>query len=143
MGIRNLNPYIHFNGTAEAAIRLYESALGARVEALMRYSEGPCVNPTEDQKNLILHSLLHIGDGIQFMVSDTTPDRAVQTANGAVQICLDFTDLDSMTRAYDALSANGGQAILPIQDSFWGAKFGILHDPFGICWMFNCVESPN
>ena len=32
MSIKKLNPYIHFNGTAEKAIKLYESALGAKAE---------------------------------------------------------------------------------------------------------------
>jgi hypothetical protein len=37
-----ISPYIHFsNGEAEQAIHLYVRALGAKVEALMRYAEMP------------------------------------------------------------------------------------------------------
>jgi len=27
---------------------------------------------------------------------------------------------------------------MPLQDTFWGAKFGMLTDAFGLRWMFNC-----
>jgi len=39
MAIDELNPYVNLNGTAERAIRLYESALGAKVESLMRFGD--------------------------------------------------------------------------------------------------------
>jgi len=26
---------------------------------------------------------------------------------------------------------------MPLQDTFWGARFGMLTDAFGISWMFN------
>ena len=42
-----------------------------------------------------------------------------------------------MTKKFDAL-AEGGKVQEPLQDTFWGAKFGILQDAYGIRWMFNC-----
>jgi PhnB protein len=42
-----------------------------------------------------------------------------------------------MGTKFDALAA-GGKVILPVQDMFWGAKFGMLKDAYGINWMFNC-----
>jgi PhnB protein len=42
-----------------------------------------------------------------------------------------------MAKAFELLSA-GGKVTLPIQDTFWGAKFGMLTDAFGVRWMFNC-----
>jgi hypothetical protein len=41
MSIKQLNPYLNFNGTAEKAIRRYESALGAKTEGLMRFGDIP------------------------------------------------------------------------------------------------------
>ena len=40
-------------------------------------------------------------------------------------------------RIFAALSA-GGQVAQPLQDTFWGARFGMLTDKFGMHWMFNC-----
>jgi PhnB protein len=44
-----------------------------------------------------------------------------------------------MAKSFDAL-ANGGKVTMPLQDTFWGAKFGTLTDTFGINWMFNCEK---
>ncbi len=134
MLIKNLNPYISCNGNAEQAIHLYETALGAKVEELMRFSQMPCENLAPEHHNRIMHAMLKIGDHT-LMVSDGMPDKPVP-ASGNVSIALDFADPTGMAQAFDALSA-GGTVIMPIGDAFWGAKFGMLLDPYGIRWMFN------
>ena len=40
-------------------------------------------------------------------------------------------------KKFEAL-ADGGKVTMPFGDTFWGAKFGMLTDRFGIPWMFNC-----
>ena len=59
------------------------------------------------------------------------------TVGNNVHVCLDFDDAAEMTRRFDALAA-GGQVNMPLQDTFWGARFGMLTDAYGIRWMFNC-----
>ena len=41
MSIKKLNPYLNFNGTAAKAIKLYETALGAKVENVMPWADAP------------------------------------------------------------------------------------------------------
>lgn len=135
MSIKKINPYILFNGTAEKAIKLYETALGAKVEHIMHYGEAPGTSAPAGSKSLIMHGVLQIGEWT-VMLSDTTPDRPVAT-EGNIQIALDFTDPAEMAKTFDALSV-GGKVVLPLQDMFWGAKFGMLTDAYGVQWMFNC-----
>ena len=135
MSIKSLNPYILFNGTAEKAIKLYESALGAKTEGLSRFGDAPAAGATPEHKNLVMHAALHIGEGV-VMISDTTPDRPV-AAEGNVQIAVHFTELAEMAKAFDALAA-GGKVAMALQDTFWGARFGMLTDAYGVRWMFNC-----
>jgi PhnB protein len=136
MSIRRINPYIILNGTASQAIQLYQSALGAKAEAIMRYGDVPGMKAVPpEQRDMVVHAMLKIGEGT-LMLSDTTPDRAV-TDGGKVEIALDYTDLAEMEKAFTAMSA-GGQVGVPIQDMFWGAKFGALTDAYGVKWMFNC-----
>lgn len=135
MPIKKISPYIHFNGTAEKAIHLYQGALGAKLEDISRYGEVPGMTAPPEQKSLVMHALLRIGEG-EVMLNDETPDRPAAT-EGNVQIALDFDGLEEMTKAFDALAA-GGKVILPPQDTFWGAKFGMLIDAYGVRWMFNC-----
>jgi PhnB protein len=136
MAIRQLNPYLNFNGTAEKAIQLYESALGARAENVMRFGDmqgGMPIAPAD--KNRVMHAVLHLGAGT-LMLSDTMPGAPTAT-EGNVTVTLDFDDVADMTARFDALAA-GGKVTMPLADTFWGAKFGMLTDAFGVRWMFNC-----
>ncbi|MFN2447196.1 MAG: VOC family protein [Vicinamibacterales bacterium] len=71
----------------------------------------------------------------------TAPSRAGRRAGGevvyAMIACLDFDNVADMTQRFEALGA-GGKVTMPLQDTFWGAKFGTLTDAFGVQWMFNC-----
>jgi PhnB protein len=135
MAIKQLNPYLHFNGTAAKVIKFYESALGAKVESLMPWTDVPGMPAAPGTKDLVMHSKLRIGDGI-LMISDARPDTPV-TIGGHADIALDFDDPTDMARKFEALST-GGKIDMPLQDTFWGAKFGMLTDAHGVSWMFSC-----
>lgn len=139
MSIKQLNPYLIFNGTAEQAIRSYESVLGAKTEGLMRFGDIPGNTPAPENKDRIIHALLRIGTGV-VMVSDTQPDSPVAT-EGNVHVSLDFDDVADMTKKFEALAV-GGKVAMPLQDTFWGARFGMLTDAFGVRWMFNAELAP-
>lgn len=131
-----VSPYIQFSATAAQAIQLYESALGAKVENRILYGEVPGMNPPPAHKDLVMHAALRIGEGV-VMVSDTPPGKP-PIPEGNVHVLLDFADVAEMTKAFAALAA-GAKILQPLQDTFWGAKFGTLTDAYGVRWMFNCV----
>jgi PhnB protein len=135
MSLRRVNPYIILNGAAGKAIQLYESALDAKTEAIMRYGDIPGSQQPPEQKDKIMHAMLHVGEGV-LMLSDAGPGQPT-THGDSVQIALDYTDKAEMAKAFAAMSA-GGTVVLPLQDMFWGAHFGMLTDAYGIRWMFNC-----
>ena len=135
MAIKKLNPYLNFNGTAAKAIKLYETALGAKVENVMPWADMPGQPPNPEAKDRIMHAVLRIGEGV-VMVSDGPPGTPVTIGNNA-HVTLNFDDAADMARRFDALAA-GGKVTMPLQDTFWGAKFGMLTDAHGVSWMFNC-----
>ena len=139
MSIKQLNPYLNFDGTAEKAIKLYEKALGAKTESLQRFGDIPGGNPNSDHKDRVMHALLRIGAGT-IMISDTQPGMLF-TPEGNVHVCLDFDDPADLTKKFDALAA-GGKVTMPVEDTFWGARFGMLTDAYGVRWMFNCTLQP-
>ena len=136
MSIKKLNPYVNVNGTAAKAIKLYETALGAKVENVMPWSDAPGAPPNPATKDRVMHAALRIGEGA-LMISDSRPEDPV-TAGSNMHITLDFDDATDMARKFEALSA-GGKVTMPLQDTFWGAKFGMLTDAHGVSWMFNCA----
>ena len=134
MSIKKLNPYLNFNGTAAKAVKLYETALGAKVESVMPWTDAPGAPPSPATKDRIMHAALRIGEGV-VMISDSRPEEPV-TAGTNTHITLDFDDATDMARKFEALSA-GGKITMPLQDTFWGARFGMLVDKFGVQWMLN------
>ena len=134
MSIKTVNPYILLNGTAQAAIGFYESALGAKTESIMHFGEVPAMNAPTEQKDLIIHAVMRVGGGV-IMLSDAPSNQTIPPG-GNIQITLDFSDFAEMSKAFDAL-ASGGKVVMPLADTFWGAKFGMVTDRFGVGWMLN------
>jgi PhnB protein len=72
------------------------------------------------------------------MVSDCIPGVGEPLAPGNnVSVTLHYTDPAKMAAQFDALASSGGKVTMPLGDTFWDAKFGMLVDAFGVHWMFN------
>jgi PhnB protein len=134
MPIKSLNPYLILNGTANSAIAHYERALGAKAEHIQRFGDMSKDSKTPER---VIHAFVRLGDGGVIMISDNRPEDPF-TAGGSAHVCLDFDDAAEMAARFDALAA-GGKVTMPLQDTFWGAKFGTLTDAYGVQWMFNCT----
>ena len=102
MAIKKLNPYLNFPGTAAKAIRLYETALGAKAENVMPWQDMPGQPPNPEAKDRIMHAVLHLGAG-DVMLSDTPPGVPVPPG-GNQHVMLDFDDAVDMVRKFEALS---------------------------------------
>jgi PhnB protein len=137
MTIKKISPYLAFDGKAAKAIELYQRALGAKVESLMRFADAPATGHAvpESHKDRVMHAILRIGEE-QLMVMDAPPGVSVPAASN-VQVGLQLDDPAELTKRFDALAAGGAVRVAP-HDAFWGAKFGMLTDAFGIQWLFNC-----
>ena len=59
------------------------------------------------------------------------------TAGDNVQVAIDCDSVEEIDRLFAAFS-QGARIRLPLDTMFWGARFGMLTDRFGILWMFNC-----
>lgn len=86
--------------------------------------------------NKVMHARLNI-DGMILMGSDPPPGR-FQPMQG-FSIALSTKDPDETERIFHALEV-GGKVEMPVQKTFWSARFGMLEDQFGIPWMVNCAQ---
>ncbi len=126
--------YVTFAGTCEEAINFYKDALGAEVLMINRMGEGPMEAP-EHVKGKIMHARLRIGENILYMSDTFDPSIIVQGNN--ISLSLQPETVDQTEKLFNNLSA-GGTVKMPLQDTFWGARFGMFVDKFGIHWMLNC-----
>ena len=126
--------YVTFAGNCEEAINFYKEALGAEVVMINRMGEGPMEVP-EHVKGKIMHARLKIGENVLYMSDTFDPSSVVQGNN--VSLSLQPESLDQTEYLFNKLSA-GGTVKMPLQDTFWGARFGMFIDKFGIHWMLNC-----
>ena len=128
-----LTPYLHFAGNAEEVLNFYKEALGGEIVMLSRYGDSPM--PTdEDYKQKIIHARLVFDDNM-IMISDGMKGQPVST-NGNVQLSVEVEDIAKLETVFNKMAA-GGFVKMPLADQFWGSRFGMLTDKFGVSWMFN------
>jgi PhnB protein len=133
-----MNPYLYFDGNCEEAFKFYEKALGAKILAMMTHENTPAAkNAPPEWQNKILHARMTIGDQV-LMGSDAPPENYQKQSGFSLN--LGFTDPAEAERIYHTL-AEGGTQTMPIAETFWALKFGMLVDRFGIPWMVNCEKA--
>jgi len=121
-GFRTVTPYLAIDGAAQA-LEFYKKAFGAK--ELSR-------DATPDGK--ILNASMKIGDSIVLM-SDVFPGsdaKSPVTLGGtAVTIHVYSKDVDKL---WERALAAGARVVMPLDNQFWGERYGQLADPFGHRW---------
>lgn len=113
-------PHINVEGASEASA-FYQKAFGAREISRA---------PAQDGKRLMhCHLLLNGGS---FMLSDAFPEFGVVSQPSASHTMhLDVDDVDAW---WSRAVAAGATVTLPLEQQFWGVRYGKLRDPFGVNW---------
>jgi PhnB protein len=111
----------------EAAISFYENAFGATLQ--MKH-------PAEDGKRL-MHAHLKVGGG-DLMLNDEFPEFGNQGAKTPARLggvsCTIHLEVPDADAAWNRAIAAGAQIVMPLDNQFWGARYGQLKDPFGHLW---------
>lgn len=94
--------------------------------------------PSEDPAARVMHSQLTAGGKPVLMASDAPEPGSVQVGSN-VSISIDCESLDEIERLFPALSESGA-VLMPLGDTPWGARFGMLTDRFGVRWLLNCFR---
>lgn len=137
-----LNPYLFFDGQCEAAFRFYETTLGGKIVAMMTNEEAPegAEMPAENKdawRKKIMHARLVLGETV-LMGSDTPP--AYREGVKGFFVTVNIADAATAERVFHAL-VEGGTVRMPIAETFFAHRFGMLVDRFGIPWMINCEKA--
>ncbi|MDA4118658.1 MAG: VOC family protein [Thaumarchaeota archaeon] len=121
-GFRTVTPYLGVVGAANA-LDFYKRAFGAKEEMRETTPDGS-----------IIHARMKIGDSI-VMVSDqfgAPPAPAPSPMSGPdVTLHIYSKDVDKL---WGQAIAAGAQVAMPIDNMFWGERYGQVMDPFGHRW---------
>lgn len=130
--------YLFFKDNAAQAFDFYAKCLGGKIEMKVTLGEMPggedCSPATRD---LIAHVRLAAGDAV-LMGSDwcgPTPEPYPGIHGNAVSLTVD-TPAEA-ERVFKALS-EGGKVTMPMAETSWALRFGMIIDRFGANWMVNC-----
>jgi len=132
-----LEPYLFFTGSCDEALRFYKDVFGGEITSVMRIKDMPEEQRADfppESGDMIMHANFE-SPSLSFMASDARPGK--QYGEGPISLSLGMEDPKLAQQIFDAL-AQGGKVEMALQDMFWGAKFGMLTDKFGIDWMINC-----
>ena len=118
-----LTPYLQVEGASKAS-EFYVKAFGAK----------EVFKHPVDESGRTMHVHLYV-NGSSLMLSDGYPEQGCPAEKPqGYNLTLQVKDIDSWwKRAVDA----GATIVLPLQDMFWGARYGQLRDPFGVLWSMN------
>jgi PhnB protein len=133
-----VTPHVTFNGQCEAAFQFYEKRLGGKVLLMMTYGDSSMAGQAPPHwQNKILHASFSLGATV-FSGGDAPPDVYRKPQGFSLSLHLD--NAVEADRIFNALSENG-EVQMPLQETFWALRFGMLIDQFGVPWMINCSGS--
>jgi PhnB protein len=129
-------PYLYFDGRCDEALAFYQKHLGATVESLMRFKDAPpspaggCTGPMPPADK-VMHASFKIG-GSTLMASDGNSLGKPQFQG--ISLSLVVRTAEEAERVWAAL-AEGGQVQMPLGETFFSPRFGMVADRFGVSWM--------
>ncbi|MBW8886471.1 MAG: VOC family protein [Fibrobacteres bacterium] len=135
--MKSLTPHLNFQpGKTREALGFYKQALRGEIESIQTYSDAKLDVPPP-LRDEVVHAVFKAG-AVRFTASSGNPQNPVKAGTNT-KLLLEFGDGKEQDAVWKGLS-EGGEIGMPLQDTFWGARFGMLTDKYGINWMLNCPK---
>ena len=127
-----VQPYLFFDGRCEDAVNFYRKTLGAEVVMLMRFKDSPdpAMSPP-GSGDKVMHMSFRVGDTTILASDGECGGRAKFQG---VSLSLTVNSPADAERVFAAL-ADGGQVQMPLTQTFFSPRFGMVADRFGVSWM--------
>lgn len=139
--------YFRFKGNCNEALAFYKDCFGGDLVSLQKFGSVEQFAKTmpAELHEKVLHAEFKSGD-LHFYACDGMPDHVENGCCGGastssrgdrmIELSLELSSEVEQTTVFDKLAC-GGSIEMPLQDTFWGARFGMLIDKFGIKWLLN------
>jgi PhnB protein len=126
-----LNAYLFFNGNCKEAFKFYEEVLGAKIITMVTHADTPVGASENADPNFVMHARFSV-DGSVIMGSDAPGEYYAKPQGFSVLI---RTETGAEAERLYAALGQGGIPHMPIAESFFADRFGMLEDKFGTRWM--------
>ena len=138
----SLNIYLTFDGNCREAFAFYRSVFGGDYSAFQTFGQGPAdMGVPEAERDRVMHVSLPIGENILMGSDSCSAFGPPPTVGNNFSISIVAESKEHCDAMCAKLSA-GGTIKMPLDETFWGAYFGMWTDKFGINWMINCQLTP-
>jgi PhnB protein len=125
-----LTVYVNYPGNCTQALEYYKQHLGAKIDMIKTYAEmEPRRLPPGLREDSVLHARMTLG-GAQVMASDGPHVEPMRSA----YLTLNLDSTPEAERVYKVLS-DAGEIFMPMAETFFAHRFGMLRDKFGASWM--------
>ncbi len=132
--MKGYNAYLSFNGNCQQAMKFYADCFNGQIVSSETFGQSQGDKAKEADKDRVMHAEFK-AEGMHLMASDG-PSNYPHTPGNNVHLALDCSSTEEQDRVFNALATNG-QVDMPLSDTFWNARFGMVTDQFGIKWMLN------
>ncbi|MFD2618553.1 VOC family protein [Terrilactibacillus laevilacticus] len=128
--MKRIIPHIMIENCKEAT-RYYHSIFGGEIKNT-QLSDG--IEMFKGQEGKYIHAELHINNVCVLYFADIFNSHISQGSQ--IQLALDLESESEIRTLYEAL-AKDGQIKMELQETFWGATFGVVLDKYGVTWELN------
>ncbi|MEZ5818835.1 MAG: VOC family protein [Hyphomicrobiaceae bacterium] len=133
----DINTYLYFDGRCEEAFKVYEKVLKGRIVMMLKYADAPTGQPVSaGTENRIMHARILVGS--RFLMGSDTPEGRFRKPQG-FSVAVNVDTPGEAERVFAELS-RGGSVSVPLTETFFADRFGMLEDRFGVAWIVNCEK---
>lgn len=129
----NVQTTLNFYGRTEEAVQFYCRTIEAEILFMMRFRERPDgakLKPGTEEK--IFHTTFRIGS-TEIMASDCGCEKTPAETFAGFSLALRVETPEKAERFFAALS-DGGRVQIPLVETFFAKRYGIVIDRFGVSW---------
>ena len=128
----NVQPYLSFEGRAQEAMDFYKTAIGAKVDVVMLFKDAPPdMQANMPNKDKVMHSAFKVGD-TTIMATDGQCSGKAEFSG--ITLTIQANSDAEAEKLFNAL-AQGGKVNMPMSETFFATRFGMVADKFGVGWM--------
>jgi PhnB protein len=127
-----LEPYVNFDGNTLDAFNFYGEIFQAVPEVLLFDDL-----PEEERESMgypegVMHASLDLGNA-HLMGSDTMGN--IVNEGNRFYLSWASENVSDVIEVWEKFVEHGAKIIMPLEETFWAEKYGILEDRYGVQWM--------